>query len=319
MSIHILEKPHRRHTILDDIESVYWILLYCAVHWLRHSTQGFGFEIDMFDEETVRRLAGQPPLSTGGTKKSAFLTKDFFKELQFDSKPLNDLLQQFGQQFKTIYLCEPSDEEDIRARGRAASERLADVTVVLEIFNAALRRTDWPEDGDRVPDQFPPKTENETTRQDHKNTASAYGTGSGESSALRPTNVAAQESISSTGPSSISTGSNRSAGSMSGPPRGGSRRRGATAQQTDRMRKRAIISASTTSRSASGSSVMLGDIAPSNAPSTPELGPVAGSSVAPSSESDPSSGQENSPKRKRGSLSEDMYRYLDTPTKKTKK
>lgn len=37
MSIRILQAPYARHTIQDDMESIFYVVLYCAMRWLPHS------------------------------------------------------------------------------------------------------------------------------------------------------------------------------------------------------------------------------------------------------------------------------------------
>lgn len=165
LSVHILEKPEWRRTILDDIESIYWLLLYCALHWLPHNRPHFN--MSLFDESTVEHRSGPgmlPSIVVGGSKKERSLTHCHFKSLTFDSGPLNDLLKQFAALLRRSYSAEWVDFEAVRVDASVAMEKLGDVDFMVKMFDDALGREDWPKD-DRVQDQFPPKTEGEKRRE----------------------------------------------------------------------------------------------------------------------------------------------------------
>lgn len=312
MSIHILETPNRRHTVLDDIESVYWLLLYCALHWLPHDDPNF--DMQLFDEQIKQHRPNLPPLIVGGDKKGNFLIKSRYRRLQFESRPLQELLQELGHAFRAIYWSETAEEDDIRSAAQAASAKLQDVTVVLEMFNRALARKDWPEH-DRVDDQFRPRTENEEARMEHENTVSSYGSGSASYSA-----DPSATSFSGPGPSrsstdlSLSRAKSKARIQTSRPKRP---TKGSVGPETPELmaegdlRRKAMLSRSASTSSSTDSSMMPGSFLPM--PSTPPLRPAR---LTRSSSKNVST---SSPKRGWEEASGEPGSSSHTPTKKQKK
>lgn len=290
MSIHILETPDRRHTVLDDIESVYWLLLYCALHWLSHDNSTF--DMDLFDEQRSRQRRTEAPIIFGGRSKKTFLINKEFLELTFKSNPLNILLQELAREFRAIYWAETAEEPEIQARAQVASQKLEDVSLVLNLFEKAIRSDDWPKDEpDRVADQFRSKTANEQRRAKHRAAVLSFDS----TSSYIPSNPPTQQSQ----PFDVGSGTNR---------------RG---KPQIPMRKAALL-ASTSSSTDSGvmsEHMLLAASGPIAAPSVAL--PFAGSSRGGSSMS-ASTSYEDSPKRKRDSTpeEEDDCSDPDSPTGK---
>ena len=90
--------------------------------------------------------------------KKNFLVETEYRNLEFGSQPLDDLLHEFADKLRTIYWAEIVDHGDIRIKGLEVYEELEGVTSLVELFNKALERSDWLRD-DRTADQFPARTE----------------------------------------------------------------------------------------------------------------------------------------------------------------
>lgn len=174
MSIHLLENPDRRHDILDDLESVFWLLLYGSLHFLKHEARHFSMKL--FDKEDIEfQDTDNEPRVTGGGKKRIFLDKCEFEELKFHSNPLNDLVCQLAEDFHTIYRYERSKRPRERKEAQDKCNLLRDVSTSIEKFERALECDDWPEDKDRTRDQFPRKTEKQVACANHHAQVSSYG------------------------------------------------------------------------------------------------------------------------------------------------
>ena len=91
MSTRLLTSPGSRHTITDDLESHYFVLMWTALHWVKHS-QPANPSIDMehiFDQ--------QRPLSDGIVRGGAGKVEMYgsreseLREVEFTCKPFNEL------------------------------------------------------------------------------------------------------------------------------------------------------------------------------------------------------------------------------------
>ena len=91
MSTKLLTNPGARHTITDDLESHYFVLMWTALHWVRHnqpSDPGINME-NIFDQQ--RPLPGG--IAEGGAgKRGMYESRRLgLREVEFACKPFNDL------------------------------------------------------------------------------------------------------------------------------------------------------------------------------------------------------------------------------------
>jgi len=168
ISTRLLECPGSKHTLTDDLESHFFVLMWVALHWVKHDKAG---EIDMkfiFDQ--------QRPLShgivDGGVGKSEmYKTKQ--KELhgiQFACKPFNKLFWRlwglFSDYNKQRWAASEEREGDTDAdvdsdedpsSGAESAPTRPEPSVLpekmLRLFEVALKRPGWIDD--KVADQFP--------------------------------------------------------------------------------------------------------------------------------------------------------------------
>ena len=93
MSTRLLTNPGSRHTITDDLESHYFVLMWTALHWVEHN-QPDDPSIDMeniFDQQ--RPLPGRSGIVKGGAgKMEMYGSKDSeLRNVEFVCKPFNEL------------------------------------------------------------------------------------------------------------------------------------------------------------------------------------------------------------------------------------
>ena len=91
MSTRLLSHPGSKHTITDDLESHYFVLMWTALHWVKHNQPddpGINMEF-IFDQQ--RPLPGG--IVRGGLgKKEMYESKDLeLREVEFACKPFNEL------------------------------------------------------------------------------------------------------------------------------------------------------------------------------------------------------------------------------------
>ncbi|THH27068.1 hypothetical protein EUX98_g7121 [Antrodiella citrinella] len=180
ISVGLLQYPNKPHTIMDDMESFHWLLVYMAVHHLPNTfTNGV---VTMFDERTqdgddVR----------GGEKKRNFLIT--VRAQKFNCLPLQTLVTNLRKFFHAY------DIGATRSRDKAAEDDLddhdaawivlhnrliEDPSEILAFFDAALSSNDWPAFDDRLSeDKFPPLSITKAETQVRRATESKIGSGSG--------------------------------------------------------------------------------------------------------------------------------------------
>ncbi|KAH9917492.1 uncharacterized protein B0H18DRAFT_1034360 [Fomitopsis serialis] len=128
MAIEVLNKKII-HQVRHDLESFYWLLVWLVLRHTRHSRGN--------THDILKALFDLPSDETCAMVKIGWLMQSFRVQ---DNQPLSDLLRQFAQ------LC----RENIAWEGEATSSPVT-YERVLQIFDDALERNDWPEDDEAIP------------------------------------------------------------------------------------------------------------------------------------------------------------------------
>ncbi|KAI0341483.1 hypothetical protein BDW22DRAFT_1430135 [Trametopsis cervina] len=149
---------NHRHSVLDDVESCFWVLLYMSVHHFAHNL--CDIHLDVFDGCTLKRGWNGVEHWVGGRAKGNFLAKGEFMVLRFECERLNDVVRGFGLHLEFFHVlhrlhgglpsCTPKYEQ--------AKKALIEGTKVFAVFDKALGAHGWP-DADVLPEQFPTVTE----------------------------------------------------------------------------------------------------------------------------------------------------------------
>ncbi|KAK7682121.1 hypothetical protein QCA50_014707 [Cerrena zonata] len=71
MSIALLKNTNKRHHVLDDMESLYWVLLFAAIHHFKHSGDFRPSLFDHYELHTSPEVIGERPF--GGSRKIEWL------------------------------------------------------------------------------------------------------------------------------------------------------------------------------------------------------------------------------------------------------
>ena len=91
MSTRLLTNPGSRHTITDDLEAHFFVLMWTALHWVKHNQPGDP-PIDMayiFDQQ---RPYGPGIIKGGAGKSSLYSSRDSeLRGVEFTCKPFNTL------------------------------------------------------------------------------------------------------------------------------------------------------------------------------------------------------------------------------------
>jgi len=129
MSTRLLRRPGSRHTTTDDLESHYFVLMWTALHWVKHnqpSSPGIDMEL-IFDQQ--RPLSGG--IVQGGLgKDSMYDSRDSeHRDVEFACKPFNELFWDLWEIFSE-YLSQRRD--NLRKRNPGPGEHsLQDLNLEL--------------------------------------------------------------------------------------------------------------------------------------------------------------------------------------------
>jgi len=92
MSTRLLTTPGSRHTISDDLESHYFVLMWTALHWVKHNRSGYRPRIDMehiFDQQ--RPFSGEIVKGGGGKVEMYGSRESELRDVEFACEPFNEL------------------------------------------------------------------------------------------------------------------------------------------------------------------------------------------------------------------------------------
>ena len=155
ISTALLRCPGKTHEISDDLESSFFVLLYYALHYVRHNKSDSDVDMEMlFDEDEERVVDGKTIIYGGKGKARMYTHKSWVTGLEFSSKPLTDLFWELRGLFRGLEQYEVAEEDEERAAYLNRALKAKDPKEILRLFKKALDRDDWP-DNDKVSDQFP--------------------------------------------------------------------------------------------------------------------------------------------------------------------
>ena len=151
-SIRLLQRPEKKHELTDDLESLYWVLIYGALHFCAHEKPNFLTGNDIFSE--AREIIDEGRARRwGGWSKRDVLFDFALVRFPFACKPLRDLISVLSADWRRYY----ATPEKKPGYG------VEDPSWWTKVLDAALTQEGWPE-GDFVEDQFPPRTSQEVQK-----------------------------------------------------------------------------------------------------------------------------------------------------------
>jgi hypothetical protein len=159
MSTRLLTAPGSVHELRDDLESHWFVLLYEALHFVKHN-KPFGVRMGiLFDQVDVCEMTG---IHTGGVGKIHLYSKCALmtKRLVFECKPFNALVRQVYQLFQSLNShyeeldkkVDPEEEDP----NTPIVRKLSSCAEMERLFQEALNAEGWPDSCDKVEDQYPP-------------------------------------------------------------------------------------------------------------------------------------------------------------------
>ena len=166
MSTRLLSQPGKDHELWDDLESLWFVLLFEGLHFAKHNKPD---DIDMaliFDQA---RLCPKTGTHTGGLGKRELYAHMYHimnRNLEFESKPFTALIRRIYRMFASLhaYYVAKDRDEPIDVSHEENFGKLKNCVEMKSLLTEALSSEGWPEVCDKVEDQYPP-TKNLTFEQ----------------------------------------------------------------------------------------------------------------------------------------------------------
>jgi len=158
MSTRLLSTPGKVHELCDELESLWFVLIFEGLHFVKHNKPSGMTMATIFDYMDVCLKTGT---HVGGLGKSNLYSNKTIlmtRVLQFDSKPFTTLIRQIYRLFKSLdahYTAQ--DNEEIPSDSIQENVRkLESCTEIERLLREALDSEGWPVSCDKVEDQYPP-------------------------------------------------------------------------------------------------------------------------------------------------------------------
>lgn len=153
MSIDLCASPAKVHDIMDDLQSIFWVLIYGALHYIKHVNTGFLLKYPLFGYMPHMDLK-RNALNMNLLRNFSFLCRPFDKLVG----ELADAWSSYYQVLASIQVTMVVEVPHIQAGFVELRAQMASPAWLLDKFNEALSEPDW-EDDDAVGNQSPPTTE----------------------------------------------------------------------------------------------------------------------------------------------------------------
>ena len=161
MSVELLLCERTDHQLIDDLEALFWVLIYIALHHCKHGNRTILSDGNIFDGRVtrIREETGEVYVE-GGRAKRALL--DNLLDFPFACQPLKGVSKELSSLWSQYHLYRSMARQipEEVARMEKARKNLANPTWLAGKLAKALEQAGWLPD-DFVPDQFPRKTQHE--------------------------------------------------------------------------------------------------------------------------------------------------------------
>ena len=184
MSTRLLSAPGKVHELCDDLESLWFVLLFEGLHFVKHNNPRGIKMATIFDHFDVSLTTGT---HTGGLGKRDLYSNNgvlMTKVLEFDSKPFTALVRQIYRLFKSLnaYYMAQDEEETPSDSVKENARKLESCAEIERLLEEALKSDEWPASCDKVQDQYPPTRrltpqQKETVGLSYANRSLAHSTG----------------------------------------------------------------------------------------------------------------------------------------------
>ena len=158
MSTRLLFRPGKVHELCDDLESFWFVLLFEALHFVKHNKASGINMARIFDQVDVSLTTGT---HTGGLGKIHLYSNNdvvINRTLEFESKPFTALVRQIYRLFRSLsaYYAAQDYGETPNDFYKENARKLESCAEIERLLREALDSEEWPEICDKAEDQYPP-------------------------------------------------------------------------------------------------------------------------------------------------------------------
>ena len=174
MSTRLLSTPGKVHELCDDLESLWFVLLYQGLHFVQRN-KPFRLQMDfLFDHVQECETTGT---HTGGLgKETLYVSGDILmtETLKFESEPFTVIIRQIYSLFRALNKYYRAQDRKKKPSGLAMKglRKLWSCAEVKRLLEEALDSDNWPENCTKVEDQYPHKAN--STAMEKNAIASSY-------------------------------------------------------------------------------------------------------------------------------------------------
>lgn len=163
MAISLMVKPTKGSELIDDLESVFWVLLYAGIHYARQHDLAILYRNKFFNCGGRLLLTGDDLRDSGRRRRDALSDKEL-GELSFLCQRYQELVLDLALEWRTFHALRSAHVDlpgnaQFREQYEEARARMSDPSRLLAKLNATLQQVDGWSDNDFVADQIPFNTE----------------------------------------------------------------------------------------------------------------------------------------------------------------
>lgn len=154
MSTELLSTPGKLHELKDDLESLWFVLLFESLHFVKNNQPHFDMSF-VFDDGVVCHKNAE---HIGGRGKRYLYSCNGHMMntlLQFRSEPLTTLVRQIYQLFRCLNTHYLAEDPAVKTSVEPTVEKLNSCAEIKRLLDEALNSNEWPTSPDKVPDQYP--------------------------------------------------------------------------------------------------------------------------------------------------------------------
>jgi len=153
--------PQKIYEVSDELESLFFVILYEGTHWVVHNKPkglnvGYLFNGARFDARGYQIIGGKGKFCMYTLSPH---TDIVLNQLRFErSPPFTDLLRELFLLFKSLAIVNRNKEsgEELQDRDISNVEKLQSCRAVIQLMKNAVEREDWPKEHDKAQsDNYP--------------------------------------------------------------------------------------------------------------------------------------------------------------------